>query len=277
MTTPFPEDDFIFNVVFTPRTFRCLRYFLASLVVQSKVRFRIVANGCDADEILLMDRFMSMHATRVVEVLRLPVPRTVTHGEALTYAYDPRPSGKFFCFIDSDIKALRKWMDTLIGELAQCAAITSGTVAWGATYVAPAEARWLTGDDFFATDGFVFGSPHVALYERAAVDLVRGSWAVDFRGRPQSDLPVATQAAIRSLGRGYEMYDTAKLINILLQLEGRCVRYVENDHLLHLGGISEYLANPLTSLRGNAQHVLCSRTLDKGETDRKSVRPLPRS
>ena len=46
------------------------------------------------------------------------------------------------------------------------------------------------------------------------------------------------------MGRDFALYDTAKVLNILLYGEGFTLAHVENPALLHFGGISQYLSDP---------------------------------
>ena len=42
-------------------------------------------------------------------------------------------------------------------------------------------------------------------------------------------------------GRGYLLYDTAKVLNILFQLDGHRLVHREHDNLIHVGGLSHFL------------------------------------
>ena len=46
------------------------------------------------------------------------------------------------------------------------------------------------------------------------------------------------------MGRDYWVYDTGKIVNILLQADGHPLVHVENPALVHIGGVSHYLAPP---------------------------------
>ena len=48
---PRGEHELVFNIVFTPATFRWLHLFTLSLIEHSRVRFRLIANGCSPDEV----------------------------------------------------------------------------------------------------------------------------------------------------------------------------------------------------------------------------------
>jgi hypothetical protein len=46
------------------------------------------------------------------------------------------------------------------------------------------------------------------------------------------------------------VYDTGKIVNILLQLDGKTLRHVDPDELMHIGGMSHFLSPPDTPTRG---------------------------
>ena len=49
-------------------------------------------------------------------------------------------------------------------------------------------------------------------------------------------------AGSKNFGRPFALYDTAKVLNILLQADGAEIRHVENPEIVHIGGMAtEYL------------------------------------
>jgi hypothetical protein len=46
--------------------------------------------------------------------------------------------------------------------------------------------------------------------------------------------------------RAFELYDTGKALNILLQGDGFALTHVENPALVHIGGISQFVSRPQT-------------------------------
>ena len=68
------EADVVFNVVYTPRTFRYLRWFVVSLVAHSDTRFRLVANGCGEDEVDQMRELAQRLPDQIAGVVILSDP-----------------------------------------------------------------------------------------------------------------------------------------------------------------------------------------------------------
>jgi hypothetical protein len=243
------ERDFVFSIVITPETFRYLRPFTRSLVAESEVRFRLVANGCPPDEVASMRAFASGHAHRVT-LLELPTARMLSHGETLDAIYERCDDGDHFCFVDSDVLAMRRFMPGLLDRLSHTTVVTSCNPAWTNDVVLPRGARNLVGRHATGSDGFVYGSSFLAIYPRAAIEHVRHRWDVTFRGYAHGQLPAPVQKRLSSIGRDFELYDTAKVVNILMQGEGYTLQHADNPALLHIGGISQYLSDPSTRADG---------------------------
>ena len=243
MPTDAREVDVVFNVVMTPGTFRFLEYFTRSLMRQSEVRFRLVANGCPSEELQAMSQFAAERAPRV-EMFQLSSPTMQPHGAALDEVYLAFDDGGYFSFVDSDVKAKRPFMTMFLELLASADAVTSGNVAWSDDTVLPAGSPDLAGRHAVGHDGFVYGSSFLAIYARGAVERVRQHWGVTFRACADEKLPAPAQRRLATMGRRFEHYDTAKVLNILLQGEGFALAHVDNPALVHIGGISQYLSDP---------------------------------
>ena len=166
----------------------------------------------------------------------------VSHGRALDEVYRARPDGDWFCFADTDIKARGLWVDDFVTRLPGCAALTSGALSWTTDDTAPCGATSLAGPYLFDHDGFVFGSSYLAIYRRSAVDSVRRRWDIGFENYGHEELPRHARERIEEFGRAFAVYDTAKVLNILLQADGAEVRHHENPQIVHIGGMAtEYL------------------------------------
>ena len=237
------EADFVFNVVITPGTFRFLQLFTRSLIAQSRVRLRLVSNGCPADELQLMRELAADHAPRL-DVVQLSSPTMVQHGAALDEIYAACDDGEHFCFVDSDVKAKRPFMDMFLEQLRRADVVTSCNVAWSDDKILTPGIPDLVGRHAVGHDGFVYGTSYLAMYRRAAVDRVRQGWDVTFRAYAYDKLSPLVQGRLAEMGRVFGLYDTAKVLNILVQGDGFVLTHVENPALVHVGGISQYLSDP---------------------------------
>jgi hypothetical protein len=238
------ESAFVFNIVWTGTVFPYLRHFVSSQLTHSGARFRFVANACPPDQIELMEAFAAQHPTQVDEVLVVSTEEMIPHGAALERVRAERDDGDWFCLIDSDIRATGSFVGDFSAVLAAgCSAVTSGRGVWSETDVVPEGHAGVNGEYFWSADGFLFGSPHFAMYRREAIDAVAARWGVGFAsGGP--DLSSEATAALEAAGLRYWLWDTGKLLNVFLQLDGHRVCHHEHPNLMHIGGMSHYLSPP---------------------------------
>jgi hypothetical protein len=239
------EDRVVFNIVWTGTVFPYLQYFVASQIEHSAARFRFIANGCPPDQISLMHDFAARRADRVVEVVEVsPAPEIVAHGVALDRVRATRDDGELFSLIDPDIKANGPFVAELLEMLHDgTAAVTSGKEVWSDDNLVPVGHVGVAGEHFFDREGFVFGSPHLAFYDRARLEETASRWGVGF-GSAGRDLSPAAQARLAAMGHEYIVYDTAKIVNAFLQADGSGVVHHDLPQLVHIGGMSHYLSPP---------------------------------
>ncbi|MCB1246239.1 MAG: glycosyltransferase family 4 protein, partial [Acidimicrobiia bacterium] len=166
------EEELVWNIVWTGAVFDRLKYFVASQIAQSKSRFRFVVNGCEPGEVDKMEEFRAKHPDRVVEVMHV-FDDMKAHGQALDVVLDSRDDGPCFCLIDPDIKASAPFVGDLLALLPGRGAVTSGKEIWSRDSVLPDGHPGVAGEFFIGSDGFVYGSPHLAIYDRRALLEVR--------------------------------------------------------------------------------------------------------
>ena len=68
MSTPTPDRDFVFNIVWTGSVFPYLSHLVATQLAHSDARFRFVLNACAPGQAELMEAFAGAHPGRVVEI-----------------------------------------------------------------------------------------------------------------------------------------------------------------------------------------------------------------
>lgn len=239
--TALDERSLVFNVVWTGSVFDYLRLFVASQLDRSDARFRFVANGCPADQIEAMTAFAAAHPDRVVEVLDVS-EEMVAHGVALDRVRGQRDDGAHFCLIDPDIKANGPFVGELTGLLdASTVAVTSGKEVWSDDNLVPPGHRGVAGEHFIGQDGFVFGSPHLAIYRRDALDETCARWGIGMQSAGP-DLSPQARTTLEERGHDFVIWDTAKLVNVFLQVDGHAVAHRDLDDLVHIGGLSHYLS-----------------------------------
>lgn len=236
--------DLVFSVVWTGTVFERLSLFTDSLLDATGARFRFVANQCPAEQIAAMERYAEDHDGRIVEVLDVSSRVMIRHGDALDAVLRTRDDGDHFCFIDPDICARKPFLGPFLHALETAAAVTSGRELWSTHNVRPADHPGVSGEHFFDQDGFVFGSPHLALYRREPLLATMDRWGVGFSSAG-NDITEATRARLADAGRDYWIFDTAKIVNVLLQADGHVLEHIEHADLVHIGGLSHFLAPPV--------------------------------
>lgn len=254
MATAFDERDVVFNVVWTGDAFPYLQYFVASQIAQSTAQFRFVVNGCPPDQREAMETAAARHPDRIVEVLEVS-ESLVAHGVALESVRRCRHDGPLFAAIDPDIKANAPFVGELLAVLeAGPVAVSSGTEVWSATNVVPEGSWGVAGEHFYDRDGFTFGGPHLVLYRRDALDATCERWGVSL-GSAGPELGADAVARLEEMGRRFKVYDTGKIVNILLQSEGAAVVQHELDQVVHIGGVAHYLepTGRVTAADGSAE------------------------
>jgi hypothetical protein len=119
--------------------------------------------------------------------------------------------------------------------------VTSGKEVWSDDNLLPENHPGVAGEFFFDRQGFVFGSPHLAIYDRIALDETSDRWGVGL-GSAGPDLSDETKATMDKMGQLYLIYDTGKIVNILLQADGNRLVHEDLPQLVHIGGLSHYLS-----------------------------------
>jgi hypothetical protein len=235
----------VFNIVVTGQSFWHLRFFVCSLLHNCDAGFRFVANGCAPETFALMDDYAAVHPDRVLDVVDVSAESIIAHGVALDRVRGVHDDGELFCFVDPDIKATRPFLSQFLQLLGSHSAVTSGKQVWIDDHVVPDTHRGvgLDGRHFFHPSGFVYGCPHFAMYRRAALEETCARWRVGF-GSAGPELSDAAKARLTAEGHFYKVYDTGKVVNILLQLDGKRVCHVDPDDIIHIGGMSHFLSPP---------------------------------
>jgi hypothetical protein len=112
--------------------------------------------------------------------------------------------------------------------------------------------------------GHFLGCTYLASYRSDALREVMASMGLSFRRYRRKDLPADILRKLDGMGLRKQLYDTAKVINIMLQQEGHKMTFRDVDGLLHVGGISEKAYRPFdpTGLKRAIKFVLPLRLLN---------------
>jgi hypothetical protein len=82
------------------------------------------------------------------------------------------------------------------------------------------------------------------MYRSDPLRTTMARWGVGFGSAGEQEVPGPTMEALRAAGQENWLYDTGKMVNILLQEDGNRLCHLEHAALLHIGGLSHYLSPP---------------------------------
>jgi hypothetical protein len=232
-----------FNIIYVPGTAHALFDFTRSLTDHSSYRFRLVSNGCSAEE----ETFLAAQAARHprLEVASLESKTVLPHGEALQRLYTSEDADYFAC-IDSDIFARGPFLTEARALLDAHAALFSGLPVWLAPEerVMPRQFVFMSGRFSQTEDGVCLGVSYCAIYRRAALEAVMSRTGVTFHRRHWSELPPEQRTRLSAMQLAKRQYDTMKLANLMLAHAGMSLLMCPERNLIHVGAQSSAAARP---------------------------------
>ncbi len=233
-----------FHIIYVPGTVRHLRLFLLSLVEHSvSCRFRLVSNGCSPTEVQMLQRLCRQDDR--LELIEVARDRPLPHGRVLTLLQQGESSGTF-AFMDSDIFATSEFLSPFLERADDLDAVFSCPPIWSTPEyeVMRPEFGCLAGAYQHLDDGTCVGSSYFAIYDSERLQHCIDETGVTFDLYPWSQIPAVVQRELVDQGRQKALYDTGKLLNILLESRGCGVAHLSLPNLVHVGGISgETLSN----------------------------------
>lgn len=237
------------NIVYVGGTVDLLLPCLDSILEFTDWPLRLVANGCSRDEREAIDAVRDRVGDRV-EVRVESIERVLSHGAVLDRLVDIEES-PYFCFVDSDILATGPtdfW--SLVPDdngVSFCSCLPIWQDRASATIP---ESFDIIGGEYVSTDrGDELGCTYAATYHTADLRRIMSDWSLSFRAMQWDDVPLRTQKLLERHGQPRLVYDTGKVINLVLALEGRrSVVYRPTPSLLHIGSMSTRPFTPVNRL-----------------------------
>jgi hypothetical protein len=231
-------DPLTFHVVFVPGAVRDLRLFMPSLAAWGRgCRFRLVSNGCSPTEDRLLERVAAL--APCFEFYRLPGRRAWEHGDALTFLQQ-QETGARFAFLDSDVFATGDFLGDLFDRAGDAEVLFSCPPLWSNDRLSTLQRGFQMASGVYRQthDGFCLGGSYFAIYDNQVLTACSKKYGIDLRLYMWEHVPAAIQRRLADAGLRMTLYDTAKLANILLSLDGHACRFLTTPHLHHVGGIS---------------------------------------
>lgn len=226
-----------FNLIYTPGTVQQLSFLVYSLVKWSDCTFRLVANGCPPEEAAELQAVAQSHPA--LDFLVLPTKHSMSHGQALNYL-QAMTTGLYFCFMDSDIYAKGEFLPALTQHLPEYKGVFSCAPikCKGDECILPAQRRAINGWHNQTQHGLCLGSSYFALYHNPTLSTLLQSTGIGFEACRWAEIPQRYQHQLEQLGVVRDIYDTGKVLNLLLLARGEKLIYQQVAALRHIGGVS---------------------------------------
>ena len=222
-----------FYIIYTPGTVKPLRILLYSLLKWSDCHFCLVANGCSPTEAADLEQFCAVNPR--LSYKALPTDKVMLHGEALNYL-QAQNQHTYFCFMDSDMYAVDAFLPPFLSHLEQYSAIFSGAPA----RLLPANTTFMVGYHTHTPTDVCLGLTYFAIYHNQTVSEIRRLTGIGFAKYRWEEIPEAWQQQFEALGVKCQIYDTAKVLNLLLHLHGHKLHLQPCLTLHHLAGVSRF-------------------------------------
>ncbi len=226
------------HIIYVGGTVDSLAPFLGSLLEQTSLQFRLVLNGCAEQERRTLEQYRRTYPDRI-ELRTVSDRGILRHGPLLDRLLEAETSD-YFCILDSDIFATGPltMADLVPGpdETATCGCLP----VWHGDddRVAPKDYSILAGRFLRTANGTFVGCTYAAAYRTEPLRRTMEKWGLSFRKYSWRDLPPAVRNELDRRDMRFRFYDTAKVVNILLDDAERSMVYRDLPNLVHLGAQS---------------------------------------
>ena len=228
-----------FHIVVTPGSVQLAACAVHSLLRWSPWRYELVGNGLGPGEA----RELSALATSDPRLSCRFIPEhlVLPHGIVLNRLFDGCTE-PYFAFADVDLFACGPIAEPLERAVQRAAVVTAGYHL----ALDPTEFRaGYEGKRLFGPRGEVLGVTFFAVYRSDAVRAIRQRYKVGFERYDYPEaVPVEARRRVEAAGYVGSAFDTAKLLNILLRLDGERLEHIELPTLKHVGGLAGALLPP---------------------------------
>jgi hypothetical protein len=225
-----------FNVIFIPGTVDYQSIALISLLLNSDLNFRLVGNSLNQKEAALLKQISD--CSDRLDCINFESEHIIPHGTLVDLLLICEQD-EFFTFCDSDLFLFSELKQSqLIEHIGKAAVFTSGGRIENQDDVV--YAGFKGGATTVSPDGKIdLATSFFCVYQRQPLEQVLNEYQVGFEQyRAASQIPVKAMQVIDGMGLDFEMFDTGKLISVLLHELGYEKKYHELDGLTHIGGMS---------------------------------------
>ncbi len=251
-----------FNIIFTPGSVKYMRLGILSLLEFLPYKFRLISNGLDLSERLLLKHFCDTDAR--LEFYPFPTGPVLPHGILLRLLEQRNADEGYFCFMDYDIFVTGQFHGELEERLKKCDVFSSCRNFSNDLILKDnndvddiLQCKRIRGRRVKFSNGITLASTHFAIYRTEPLKRVIRETGISFEKYQSPDLiPCSTLNEIRDRGFIAEVFDTGKLMNIISLRFGLKYDYYAFDNLLHIGGITRSIERRSVSLRSSGFELL---------------------
>ncbi len=257
-----------FHIVVTPGSVKLAHCALASMLHWTPWRFVLVSNGLARTELLELHRVAAGLPRTAVHVIpeHTPLPHGIVLNRLFTDWREP-----YFAFVDVDFFITGPVANQVHDAVQTADVVTAG---YHLALEADQARDGFEGKRLVGPRGETLGVTFFAVYRTGPLREVMQRWRIGFE---RYDAPEFLPDAVRRLlwQKGYRgwAYDTAKVLNMLLLLDGRRIVHLDRPELQHVGGLAGMLL-PVIGRRARMLLKLKRRLADTSLTDRSLQPPL---
>jgi len=230
---------FCFHIIYIPGTVKPLQLLLHSLLQWSDCTFCLVANGCAATEQRALQQLCAGNSRLAYKVLA--TAQVMLHGEALDILQGQNQTD-YFCFMDSDIYAIAEFLPTFLPLVTRYTGLFSGMPLRHPPtgLVLPEATAFMAGPYTHTPAQLCLGTTFFAIYNNRTITEVRRETGIGFRKYRWAEIPAPYQMQLQAMGLQYQIYDTAKLLNLVLHWHGHALHYQPCPALRHIEAVSRF-------------------------------------
>jgi len=225
-----------FNIIYIPGTVNYQAIPLISLLLNSDFNFKLIGNGLNESERNMLKQISSVSDR--LEYINIESKNIIPHGTLLDLMFLSE-SESLYCFCDSDLFLFDEIKTDFIKEkmekhqvLSSGGRIENESDSIYAGFKGGATTKSPDGRIDLATSFF-------CVYNREFLQSTIDQYGVGFEQyRLDLQIPKHASSVINKMNLEYEMFDTGKLLSILMHDMGGEKYFTEFTGLVHIGGMS---------------------------------------
>ena len=237
-----------FNIIYIPGTVDYQAIALLSMLLNSDLNFKLIGNGLEDKEAGLLEEICS--TSERLTCINFKSKNIIPHGTLVDLMFLSE-SDNLFCFCDSDIFLFEKLTAShLLEQISGYQVFSSGGRIENEDQ--SVYAGFKGGATTVSQDGKIaLATSFFCVYERAVLQQSLDLFHVGFEQyRIEEQIPVGVRQIIKDLGLSYEMFDTGKLLSVLLHKIAAKKNFTELPGLVHIGGMSGRYLQQLDQQQG---------------------------